>query len=333
MVGEARKDFQDGYCVMSIPMVSVVVPTYNGIARGYLRDALQSVLQQDFRDFEVIIVDDGSKDDIAAGICDLLSDGRLRLIRRENGGLAAARRTGIEAARGRYIALLDDDDRWAPEKLRAQLSFFEQHADDEIAMVFTGVRLIDADGKVVGLRRKYAHGRMYDAFVLHGNGVTAPSAVMFKRAVVGDVGNFDPNMRSLEDLDMWLRIAQKYAIYSIPEVLTDYRVHAESITAKDFSREEAYERKLYERILENNSAYDRVRVFANMYSRFAVRHLSLGNYAMARAAFAESLSLSFTLTRALAFVCLFCPPGFLSALRDMRRRSKLFFEGLRRTAK
>jgi hypothetical protein len=195
-------------------------------------------------------------------------------------------------------------------------------------MVFTGVRLIDADGKVIGARVKQASGGIYQQLVYQGNGITAPSAVMLRRSVIKEVGNFDPNMRSLEDLDMWLRIARKFSVYSMPELLTDYRLHGNTITAKSFAREEEFERKLYEKVLAADPQFERRIVLRNMARRFAVRHLSLGNYQPARGFLKQSLSLGFSLSAVFLWFLSSLPSGFLDAFKTSYRRMKLFWHSL-----
>lgn len=300
-------------------MISVIIPTYNGLSRGFLKEAVQSVLDQTERDFELIIVDDGSSDDIRAGLSEELKDNRVRVVRQANQGLSGARKTGIEHARGDLIALLDDDDRFLPRKLEDQAAFIRQHPDTKVGMVFCGVRLIDAEGRVIGARVKSASGDIYRRMVQEGNGVTAPSAVMMKRDVIDAAGNFDPGMRSLEDMDMWLRIARQYHVYAMPECLADYRLHGNTITAKSFGREEEYERKLYDRILRQDASWDRDQIYGRMYGRFAVRHYSLGNYRAARAALSQSAAHGFWPDLWLLWVMTFLPAGFLNAVKSARR--------------
>lgn len=310
---------------MKDPLVSVIIPTYNGLGRGFLKEAVRSVLAQTYAHVELIIVDDGSTEDIAGGCGDLLQDSRVRLIRRDNGGLSAARMTGIQNTTGAYIALLDDDDRWAVAKLAKQLDFISKCPDPRIGMVFTGVRLIDADGHVIGARVKRAAGDIFRELVLHGNGITAPSAVLFKKDVIDTVGSFDPDMRSLEDLDLWLRIAESFHVYAMPELLTDYRLHADTITARDFSREEEYERKLYDKVLAAHPEFSRQVVVRNMLGRFALRHLSLGNYDQARIFAKESLAKGFSVRSFVIFSATFLPSGWLKVFKDFRRRCRLVF--------
>jgi glycosyltransferase involved in cell wall biosynthesis len=310
---------------MTEPLVSIILPTYNGISRGFLAAAVQSVLAQTYRKFELIIVDDGSTDNIAAGCREHLKDGRVRIVHRENGGLSAARMTGVQNATGEFIAFLDDDDRWTPEKLAKQLEFFAQCPDAKAGMVFTGVRLIDAAGHLIGARVKSASGDMYRRLVLEGNLITAPSAVMLRHSVIKEVGNFDPAMKSLEDLDLWLRVARRYHIYSMSELLTDYRLHGNTITAKSFAREEAFEQKLYEKVLAADPQFDRRTIFRNMTRRFALRHLSLGNYRQARDFLKQSLAYGFSLASSFLLLVTYVPSNWLESIKALRRRLRLAF--------
>src|ERR1044072_1092605 len=127
---------------MSNPVVSVVMPVYNG--EKYLRSAIQSVLDQTFHDFEIIVVDDGSKDSTPA-IAQSYGD-RVRYVRQENAGVAAAVNHGISLARGRYFAWLSHDDLWAPEKLSEQLRALQSVAGP--AVCYTDIKLINGEGKV-----------------------------------------------------------------------------------------------------------------------------------------------------------------------------------------
>jgi glycosyltransferase involved in cell wall biosynthesis len=305
---------------MKSPLVSIIVPTYNGLSRGFLKEALESVLNQTYSFWELIIVDDGSSDDLKAGCDHILKDDRASLIRQDNQGLSAARKTGIEYAKGDYIALLDDDDRWDKQKLARQLEFFEKCGDPKVGMVFTAIRLIDDRGRVIGVRAKKATGNIYQNLIYQGNGISAPSAVMIKMAAIKEVGNFDPQMKSLEDLDLWLRIAKSFHIYSMDQYLTDYRLHNNSITAKSFAREEEFERKLYDRVLAKEPEAGRRSVYHNMNTRFALRHFSLGNYSQARKFYSESLAFSLSPRAMILWAATWLPSGFLDWLKMIRRQ-------------
>jgi GT2 family glycosyltransferase len=210
----------------TMPQVSVIVPCYNH-AR-YLPQALHSVLSQTFSDWEAIIVDDGSTDntrDIAARF----SDPRVQYKYQENRGLSAARNAGIRAARGQYLAFLDADDAWAPEFLEACVA--KLAAVDTAAAVVTLCRFIDEDG--VDLPRVGGRAVSSEAFraCLMEGGFFPPNAALVRAHAAQRAGPFDENLTSLEDWDLWLRIAALGGlVLCIPKPLARYRVTANSMS-------------------------------------------------------------------------------------------------------
>jgi len=125
------------------PKVSVIIPTYN--RANFLRSAIQSVLNQTFKDFEVIVVDDASTDNTRQLIHEFVDDRICYIAHNKNRGGSASRNTGIESSKGKFIAFLDDDDMWMPTKLEKQLLLVNMNP--EISVVYTGARIIDKDGK------------------------------------------------------------------------------------------------------------------------------------------------------------------------------------------
>jgi len=198
------KQSRDGHAHReSDPRVSVVIPAYN--AAWCLRRAINSVLQQDYRGFELIVVDDGSTDETAS-IADSYGR-RLRLIRKSNGGLSSARNAGIKNAQGGYVAFLDADDWWLPGKLRLQADLMDDHP--ELVFCSTTTEVHSPEGELVqlwqcGTIRTTALEEIFrvNAFVA-GSG----SAVMAKKSALIEAGGFDETLRSLEDIDMWMRLA------------------------------------------------------------------------------------------------------------------------------
>jgi glycosyltransferase involved in cell wall biosynthesis len=197
--------------------VSVIVPTYNTIT--YLPDAIESILKQTFEDFEIILVNDGSTDSTAQW-AKKLTDPRIRYIHQENKGLSAARNTGIDLAQGRYIALLDADDLWVPTKLEKQVALLD--ANPEVGMVHSWALFIDGQGRSTGRIWKTQAQGMALSHLLHRNDV-AVSSVLVRRECFALVGGFDTSLRSLEDWDMWLRLAVHYPIAVTQELMAYYR--------------------------------------------------------------------------------------------------------------
>ena len=213
-----------------IAKVSVVVPAYN--ISTYIADALKSLEKQTFRDFEVLIVDDGSTDNTAEIVQSFCQrDSRFRLLKKQNGGLASARNYGIARAKGEYIALLDGDDIYLPDKLASHVTQLDRRSD--IGVVYSASRAIRDDGKptLMVLSGKPIKSDPLEAllcknFLGHGsNGV-------FRRCIVDEIGGFDETLPSCEDLDFWLRVAltRRWDFYRVPKVLCGYRVRPSGLS-------------------------------------------------------------------------------------------------------
>ncbi|MBD2362807.1 glycosyltransferase [Anabaena minutissima FACHB-250] len=200
-----------------MPKVSVIIPAYN--AMQYLPETVDSVLQQTFSDFEVLIIDDGSSDNIKEWKSEL-TDERVILISQANQGLAGARNMGIACAQGDYIAFLDADDLWGPTKLEKQVQCLDRNP--AVGLVHTWMTLVDESGKSTGrVMKSYAEGDAWRQ-VVEKNVIACPS-VMVRRCCFDTVGLFDPNSRIIEDWEMWIRIAARYPFAAIKEPLAYYR--------------------------------------------------------------------------------------------------------------
>ena len=208
------------------PAVSVVIPAYN-YAR-FLASAIDSVLSQNYPEFELIVVDDGSTDDTEQVLA-RYTDPRMRYIRQENAGLSAARNTGIRNARFGYVAFLDADDRWLPGLLSSIMEAFAKLPED-FAMVATGSMRMDAEGRQVATKpsSRISADKEFGArdFILK-NPSPLSSSVVIRREIFEVCGCFDTTLRSSEDRDMWIRIAACRRVYFItrPSVLLRRHPH------------------------------------------------------------------------------------------------------------
>ena len=207
------------------PRVSVILPTYN---RAWIvEEAVASVLDQTFLDFELIVVDDGSKDDTRARLKRYGS--RVRYLYQRNQGVSTARNTGIRHAAGELIALIDSDDLWAPAKLARQAAFFEDSPEARICQTEeTWIRR----GRRVNPKQRHRKpsGWIFEPSLALC--LVSPSAVMMRRELIAEMGGFDETLPACEDYDLWLRISLQCPIYLLDEPLVIKRGgHADQLSA------------------------------------------------------------------------------------------------------
>lgn len=212
------------------PCVSVIIPTYN--RAHFVADAVASVLSQDFPDFEVIVVDDGSTDSTAAAMAQF-NDPRLVFMQQENRGRSQARNRALEMARGRYIAFLDSDDLYMPGKLALQVDYLDCHP--VVGMVYTSAHCVDYSGRL--LEERYiasVSGWIYKAIAFFRPVTITLPTVMARRELFAHAGGFDEKMHRFEDTDMWRRISKLARIDAMPAFTCRLRTHTEnSLAAQD----------------------------------------------------------------------------------------------------
>lgn len=218
------------------PVVSVVIPTYGHEA--FVQATLESVWAQTFTDYEIIVINDGSPDGTDALLKPFAAAGRIRYVRQPNGGQASARNQGITQARGEFIALLDDDDLWLPDKLSWQVEALRSHP--ESAVVYGRATPIDdtgnetvplgEDGVPLVLPWETPSGWVYEAFIQQ-NWILSPGKCLIRRTAldaVADPAPFDPDpeLRGCDDWDLWCRIAERHPFLFVDRVALRYRFHA-----------------------------------------------------------------------------------------------------------
>ena len=206
------------------PAVSIVIPNYNHAQ--FVSEAVNSVLCQTFADYEVIVVDDGSRDN-SREVLDTFGD-RIRAIYQQNQGLSAARNTGIQAALGRYIGVLDADDLYEPDFLEVLVSALESQPD--AGAIYCGYRFVDDVNNPLPQveAREVPPEKLYQALV-DGN-FLVPESMFVRKECYDKVGLFDTSLRALEDLDMWLRISSQFKVIYTTKVLTRHRILAGSMS-------------------------------------------------------------------------------------------------------
>ena len=234
------------------PTVSIVVTCYN--YGEYVAGCLRSIQQQNFTDFEVIVVDDGSTDNSAEKIKPFLEDNRFIYIKQNNCGQAKAKNVGINKSRGSYIAFLDADDLWEKYKLSKQIKLF---SSIDIGVVFSKARYIDAEGKNIDYKLsseylKPRRGRVTD-YLLMDNFVPFSSSII-RRQCLNRYGLFDESLSMGIDWDLWLRISNSYQFEYCDEPLLFYRIGHSGQMSKNILERIKCADKIYNKFLRNFSA-------------------------------------------------------------------------------
>ncbi len=219
-------------CAYKKNLVSVIMPAFN--SEQYISDAIDSVLQQTYQNFELIVVNDGSTDrteDILKKISN-----SIHLISQSNQGAASARNKGIMAAQGEYISFLDSDDIWFKDTLKLQHEYLTSHL--YFGLVYGKRQVFDCKGNLdKNWMIKYGfsqpEGYIFQDLILSASILL--STVMVRRKVLDKVGLFDKSLPLGEDYDLWLSISTKYKIGYIPDDLVKYRRHPKSLTASNYS--------------------------------------------------------------------------------------------------
>ena len=211
------------------PRVSVVMPVYNG--ERYIGRAVTSVLASDFRDIELVVLDDGSEDasaDVARRAA--AGDERLRIVTLPHRGVAATRNSGLSEARAPLVANADADDVMLPDRLRRQVAYLDAHP--ECVVVSARSLIVDGEGRPLRIAGRWFSHEDVDCWLLNGHGgALGGESAMFRREAAQRVGGYAPHLQTTgEDHDLWLRMAEVGRVAVLPEVLTLYRVHGANVS-------------------------------------------------------------------------------------------------------
>jgi glycosyltransferase involved in cell wall biosynthesis len=278
--------------VKFMPKVSVVIPTYQ--SAKYIQEAIDSILNQAYKDYEIIVVDDGSTDDTIQVLKKYGT--RIKVIRQENRGAANARNRGILASCGEYIAFLDSDDVWMPNKLELHINILENNP--EIGIVFSDVICVFGDRKTKYFNFRNPHsGEVYIHLFIR-NFIPMSAAVVRKKCFE-EVGLFDESLSASEDHDMWLRIARFFKVDFIDEPLA----HAHISVVRE-QRMSSYEIVLQESNIElrkkalkqNPELYKSLsldalnRIFYSLYKRLGILYIVKGRIKNARENFKDCIT-------------------------------------------
>lgn len=215
------------------PIISVIIPAYN--AEKTIFETIESVLQQTFSDFEIIVIDDGSTDRTLETV-NFFQDHRIKCFSFQNGGLPVARNRGINLAKGEFLAFLDADDLWTSRKLEKQLNALKENPDSALAYSWVHFKFDQDDHSYSDCSCSF-HGNVY-ADLLVRNFLHNGSNPLVRKHVINEVGKFDQSLRSCEDWDFYIRVAAKYNFELVRDVQIIYRQSSESMSSKIDTMEE-----------------------------------------------------------------------------------------------
>jgi len=276
-----------------MPRVSVVIPTYN--RANLLLEAIDSVVRQSFQDFEVVVVDDGSTDDTADRLAGLdIPLQHVRLPHNERPGLL--RNHGISAARGEFIAFLDDDDLWHPDKLAQLVALLD--GDETLGFVYSDIYLLYPDRSTAGPMLSPQHKQAALLFDhLLENCFIFPSSLAVRRRLFDRLGRFDESLATGEDYDLWLRLAYHSKAGYLPMPLAYIRRHPVSQSNRHASSVYqntilVLERTMHTLPLTLRQRLRARRTLSNLYIRTGLAALKAGDAAAARRCFVQSLRLN-----------------------------------------
>jgi glycosyltransferase involved in cell wall biosynthesis len=230
------------------PKISVVMPTHN--AERFLASAIESVLTQDYSDFEFIVVDDASTDATPMILQHYTNlDSRLRVLRNErNRGAPYSRNRGIMVCSGEYVATFDSDDLCMPDRLSTQVRRMQEH--DEVGVIGSSIFLIDEINRVIGFRRYPTDDQLLRRNMFKFSPFAAPST-MIRKTTLLNAGLYDEELGGVEDIDLWFRIGRIAKFANCREVLLKYRLHAASTTFRGIRRMNALTFKIRMRAMRD----------------------------------------------------------------------------------
>jgi hypothetical protein len=318
-----------GLMPTSLPSVAAIIPSYN--CAGFLAAAVASVRSQTVPVQQIIIIDDGSTDDTDEVVGRLGPD--ICYLKQQNAGPSAARNTAAKAARTEWVAFLDADDLWFPEKNERQLALLERYPD--LALIATDRKEVDAVGAVIVHSLFEHHGLQPFFDQLGGQPIPGAltrlvrknfiptSSVLVRRQVMMDLGGFNTDIRFSEDLELWCRIAAHYPIACLPEVQTLYRRHGANAVAKTEQMLLGLiqtMRSLREQCRDSlREGCDPDRLVAEHLATLGYFHFDQGCHKAARRIFRQSLSEKTTARALFYFISCYIPVRVVHFARSIKQ--------------
>ncbi|MBD0300672.1 MAG: glycosyltransferase [Tolypothrix sp. T3-bin4] len=206
-----------------MPLISVIIPVYNGEIT--IQETIESVLNQTFTDFELIVIDDGSQDSTLQ-IVSTIQDPRIKVFSQPNAGVSTSRNRGLSHATGEFISFIDADDLWTPDKLETQLKALQENPKAAVAYSWTDY-IDESSQPLQGSGYMSVNGDVYAKLLLI-DFIGSGSNPLIRRYALTEVGGFDQSMTPSEDRDLWLRLAARYHFVAVPSPQILYRQSANS---------------------------------------------------------------------------------------------------------
>jgi glycosyltransferase involved in cell wall biosynthesis len=281
-----------------MPAVSVIIPTYN--RAEFLRLAITSVLNQTFQDFEIIVIDDASKDHTHEVVSNF-HDKRIKYIRHEvNKRVAAARNTGLLNFSGNYIAFLDDDDEWLPGKLQRQVALIEG-GSATVGGIYTGhIRVDRSTGQILDRFVPRIRGDIgYD--LLKVNFIGTASTILLRKQCFDRVGLFDESIEFGEEYDLLVRVSKEFHFECIPECLVKYYIHEDKLS----TNVGVIIRGLEALLIKHGQSFSlHKKYFSDRYLSLAVLYCYAGDFGKSREAFLKAIKIYPLAIRSYFYLCL-----------------------------
>jgi len=297
--------------------VSVIIPTRNRLE--FLKAALASVYCQSYKAIEIIVIDEQSSDDTPAFLQQEYTEGKLRFIRNEEPkGAANARNIGIAAALGTFIAFLDDDDEWMPQKIEKQVALF---ADEEVGLVYTGIELVYEDMGFSYQSLPDISGRVFNQLLIE-NRIGVTSSVMI-RGIVAKEFMFDVALPARQDYELWLRISRKWKVAGVREPLA--KIYARNTLKRitsdigNYERSIAYINEKYKDDIAVMGRKEQKARTADQYFFLASQAVKANNIVSARRYFLKSVKERFSLKSFVSFLASLAGVKAVLNLRRLKR--------------
>jgi len=311
------------------PKISVIIPTYN--RADLITRAISSVLNQTYKSFEIIVIDDGSTDNTKEVLKSYIEKKQIKYLYQQNHGPAAARNLGIKYSKGELIAFLDSDDEWLPEKLEKQIKIFNESKNARLGVVYCDVAIMEGR-KQIAERRSIYKGKIFPQ-ILEKDIVWGGSSAMVNRKIFSVCGNFDENLPESDDWELWIRVSKKFNFDFVPEVLVKQYVHpgSLSVTIPKLKKIKAYQYilKKFLKDYQNNP-----KIFSNYLCHLGSLYCQAGNISEGQKLFIKALSQSpLNMNTYLYFLVSFFGPKIYKKLVGINRLLRRTFEMLRLVTK